>query len=58
VRAETADEGVTYLKEKVDALIVIPNDRLAQVVDKRRRSKRRFASLTMCSAKACRVSPT
>src|SRR3981081_1737757 len=35
VRAETADEGIKYLKEKVDALIVIPNDRLAQVVDKR-----------------------
>jgi cell division protein FtsZ len=35
VRAETADEGITYLKQKVDAAIVIPNDRLAQVVDKR-----------------------
>lgn len=35
VRAETADEGIRELKEKVDALIVIPNDRLAQVVHKR-----------------------
>jgi cell division protein FtsZ len=35
VRAETADEGIKYLKDKVDALIVIPNDRLLQVVDKR-----------------------
>ncbi|MGH7919461.1 MAG: cell division protein FtsZ [Candidatus Dormibacteraceae bacterium] len=35
VRAESAEEGVTVLREKVDALIVIPNDRLTQVVDKR-----------------------
>lgn len=35
VRAQAAEEGVTVLREKVDALIVIPNDRLAQVVDKR-----------------------
>ncbi|HEX4216648.1 MAG TPA: cell division protein FtsZ [Candidatus Dormibacteraeota bacterium] len=35
VRAETADDGIRELKEKVDALIVIPNDRLAQVVHKR-----------------------
>ena len=35
VRAEAAEEGVTVLREKVDALIVIPNDRLTQVVDKR-----------------------
>ena len=33
VRNETADEGVKNLRDKVDALIVIPNDRLAQVVD-------------------------
>jgi cell division protein FtsZ len=35
VRADAAEEGVMVLREKVDALIVIPNDRLAQVVDKR-----------------------
>jgi cell division protein FtsZ len=35
VRAENADEGIKFLKDKVDALIVIPNDRLLQVVDKR-----------------------
>ncbi len=33
VRNQTAEEGIRSLKEKVDALIVIPNDRLAQVVD-------------------------
>jgi len=35
VRQETADEGIKNLREKVDALIVIPNDRLTQLVDKK-----------------------
>ena len=35
VRAETAEEGVNVLRDRVDALIIIPNDRLTQVVDKR-----------------------
>ena len=34
-RALQADEGVTNLKEKVDTLIIIPNDRLLQVSEKR-----------------------
>ena len=33
-RAEQAEKGIEELKEKVDTLIVIPNDRLLQVVDK------------------------
>lgn len=33
-RAGQADEGILKLKEKVDTLIIIPNDRLLQVVDK------------------------
>jgi cell division protein FtsZ len=33
-RAFQADDGILKLKEKVDTLIVIPNDRLLQVVDK------------------------
>jgi cell division protein FtsZ len=33
VRNTTAEEGIKLLRDKVDALIVIPNDRLAQVVD-------------------------
>jgi cell division protein FtsZ len=33
VRNETAEAGIKNLKDKVDALIVIPNDRLTQVVD-------------------------
>lgn len=34
-RAATAEKGISLLKEKVDTLITIPNDRLLQVVDKR-----------------------
>ena len=35
VRNETAEEGIKALRDKVDALIIIPNDRLAQLVDKK-----------------------
>lgn len=35
VRISQAETGVAMLKEKVDALIVIPNDKLLQVVEKR-----------------------
>ncbi|HLF00800.1 MAG TPA: cell division protein FtsZ [Anaerolineales bacterium] len=34
-RTGTAEAGITKLKEQVDTLIVIPNDRLLQIVDKR-----------------------
>src|SRR5438270_5577765 len=33
VRNATAEEGCKHLKDKVDALIIIPNDRLIQVTD-------------------------
>ncbi|OYD06627.1 cell division protein FtsZ [Paludifilum halophilum] len=33
-RSLQADEGIAELKEKVDTLIVIPNDRLLEIVDK------------------------
>jgi cell division protein FtsZ len=35
VRNETAEQGIKNLRDKVDALIVIPNDRLTQVVDRK-----------------------
>jgi cell division protein FtsZ len=35
VRISQAETGVAMLKEKVDALIVIPNDKLLQVVEKK-----------------------
>ncbi|MCK9222491.1 MAG: cell division protein FtsZ [Limnochordia bacterium] len=34
-RAKQADEGIKKLKEQVDTLITIPNDRLLQVVEKK-----------------------
>ena len=34
-RAEQAQQGITGLRDKVDTLIVIPNDRLLQVVEKK-----------------------
>jgi cell division protein FtsZ len=34
-RAKSAEEGAAALKEHADTLIVIPNDRLLQIVDKR-----------------------
>jgi cell division protein FtsZ len=34
-RMQQADQGIALLKDKVDTLIVIPNDKLLQIVDKR-----------------------
>jgi len=34
-RAMIAEEGLEQLKDRVDALVVIPNDRLLQVIDKK-----------------------
>ncbi len=34
-RAKSAEEGTTALKQHADTLIIIPNDRLLQIVDKR-----------------------
>src|SRR5918994_224255 len=34
-RAEQAQTGISNLRDKVDTLIIIPNDRLLQVVEKR-----------------------
>ncbi|MEE8121278.1 MAG: cell division protein FtsZ, partial [Anaerolineales bacterium] len=34
-RAQAAESGIEQLKEKVDTLIVIPNDRLLQIADKK-----------------------
>lgn len=34
-RRQVADEGINQLKDKVDTLITIPNDRLLQVVEKK-----------------------
>ncbi|NLL17768.1 MAG: cell division protein FtsZ [Clostridia bacterium] len=41
-RADQAERGIVELKEKVDTLIVIPNDRLLQVADKQTSIKEAF----------------
>lgn len=41
-RIQAAEAGITRLKEKADTLIVIPNDRLLQLVDKRANLEQAF----------------
>ena len=41
-RIQSAEGGITKLKEKADTLIVIPNDRLLQIVDKRSNLQQAF----------------
>jgi len=43
VRARTAEAGLNLLQERVDSLIVIPNDRLLQLVDRRAPLQQAFA---------------
>ena len=57
-RARQAEEGIRELREKVDTLIIIPNDRLLQVVERPRRSSTPSGSPTTSCARACRASPT
>ena len=41
-RIQSAELGITHLKEQADTLIVIPNDRLLQIVDKRANLQKAF----------------
>jgi cell division protein FtsZ len=41
-RIQAAEKGITALKEQSDTLIVIPNDRLLQIVDKRANLQQAF----------------
>jgi len=41
-RIQSAESGITKLKEQADTLIVIPNDRLLQIVDKRANLQQAF----------------
>ena len=43
VRAKSAEGGLNLLKERVDSLIAIPNDRLLQLVDRRAPLQQAFA---------------
>ena len=42
-RVHAAEEGIASLKEQVDTLIVIPNDRLLQIVDKKASLQQAFS---------------
>lgn len=42
-RSKSAEDGISRLKEQADTLIVIPNDRLLQIVDKRAGLKEAFS---------------
>jgi cell division protein FtsZ len=42
-RAKSAEAGIAKLKEQVDTLIVIPNDRLLEIVDKRASLQQAFS---------------
>ena len=42
-RAQSAEMGITDLKEKVDAIITIPNDRILQMIDKKTSMSDAFA---------------
>ena len=57
-RMRQAEEGIRRLRDQVDALIVIPNERLLTIVEKKRRWSRRSRPPTTCSASASRGSPT
>ena len=50
--------GFVKLKEKVDTLIIIPNDALSPSVIRRPRSSTLSGQRTRCSFMACRGSPT
>lgn len=53
-----AEHGIQNLKEKVDTLITIPNDRLLQVVEKTLPSWKLFALPMTCCGRVFRVFPT
>ena len=57
-RAEQADVGIQELKQSVDTLIIVPNDRLLQISDPRRRCSTRSAWRIRSCTRASRGSPT
>ena len=51
-------EGIRVLREKVDTVIIIPNDRLLQVVEKKTCHHRRLQGRRRRARRACRASRT
>ena len=57
-RKLVAEQFTEQLKDKVDTLITIPNDRLRDVVERRPPSSTRSGWWTTSSARACSASAT
>jgi cell division protein FtsZ len=57
-RARLAEEGIDNLKQHVDTVIIIPNDRLLNVVEKKATLMDALKRPTTCCVRACRASPT
>jgi cell division protein FtsZ len=57
-RMQQSLEGIDKLRAKVDTLIIVPNQKLLEVVERRTRSRRLSGWRTTSSARASRGSPT
>jgi len=57
-RSQAAARGIEALVEEVDTLIVVPNNRLLEVLDKQTSMVDASASLMTCCARASRGSAT
>lgn len=55
-RMDQAEMGVTALREHVDALLVIPNERLKLISEEKLRFKTLFPQRTTCSSRVYRAS--
>ena len=58
MRRNQAEQGIDLLSQKVDTLIVIPNDRLLEIVDKKTSMIDAFRICTIRFVRASRASPT
>ena len=57
-RAVQAEDGIDELRDEVDTLIVIPNDRLLSISDRSVSALMRSSPPTRCCSPVCRASPT
>ena len=57
-RMQQALDGIDKLRAKCDTLIIVPNEKLLQVVERQTSVRRRSGWPTTSCARACRASPT
>ena len=50
-----AEQGIEDLKDKVDSLVIIPNERLKHATDQKITFANAFAIEMMCCGRQCRV---